>query len=65
MAPSRRIMAAIIPLKPPVDEDIEYIKHRRSEVNNGVTEEIQEKIQKLKDDASPYHILRFFQLLLK
>jgi hypothetical protein len=60
MAPSQRVKAAIIPLDPPKEEDIEYVKHRRSEVNNGVTKEIQERVPKLKDDASPYQILRFF-----
>ena len=45
----------------PKDEDIEFIKHQCSECDkNGVTEEIKEKIPKLSDEATPYHILCFF-----
>jgi hypothetical protein len=61
MAPTRsRRKVASIPLTPPKDAEIEYVKHCRSEVINGVTEEIQEKIPKLSDDASANTTLRFF-----
>jgi hypothetical protein len=54
------VASPVIPLTFTKDEDMEFIKHRRSEVNNGVTEEIQEQVPKLTDSATPYHILRFF-----
>ena len=63
MAPSRRNQQAplIIPFKADFDEsEVEYVKHRRSEVHNGVTEEISERVPKLSDDATPYQILKFF-----
>jgi hypothetical protein len=63
MAPTRRnrlVAQAVIPLEVPKDEDVEYIKHRRSEDQNGVREEIQEQIPKLTDRSTPHQILRFF-----
>jgi len=61
MAPTRRKKKAVIPFKPDYDEtEIEYIKHRRSEYNNGITEEISERVPKLPSDATPYLILTFF-----
>jgi hypothetical protein len=62
MAPTRKGLQArpVIPLQLPKDEDLEFIKHKRSEENNGVREEIEERVPKLSDEATPYQILRFF-----
>ena len=62
MAPTRRKQhGAVIPFKSDYDETaLEYIKHRRSETVNNVTEEISEMLFKLTDDATPFLILRFF-----
>ena len=67
MAPSRRRkQVPIIPLKPDYDEStIEYIKHHRSKVVGGVTEEIQERIPILPADATPYLKLKFFATFSK
>ena len=61
MARSKRQEKAIIPFKPDYEEDaVEYIKHRRSETNAGVTEEVTECVPLLLDDATLYLILKFF-----
>lgn len=62
MAPTRRNKAPVLPLKPDYKlDEVEYIKHRRSTtLPDGSSEEFQERIPKLTDDASAYYILRFF-----
>ena len=60
MAPTRR-KVAIIPMKPDYNKDsVEYVKHRRAEQQDGVTEEIQERVPVLQDDSTAYQTLEFF-----
>jgi hypothetical protein len=48
-------------MKPDYDKDnVEYIKHRRVEQQDGVTEEIQERVPILQDDSTAFQVLEFF-----
>ena len=47
-------------MMPDYDEStVQYAKHRRSEVNNGVTEEVSEEVPKLPDTTTAKQILSF------
>ena len=60
MAPSRQARTAIIPLKADYDKAlVKFIKHCHAETNAGVTEEIQERIPVLTEDATAYQTLDF------
>ena len=60
MAPTKKKIDPVIPIKADYDESlVEYIKHRRSESNNNVTEEISERVPILPDDATAHRIVTF------
>jgi hypothetical protein len=67
MAPTKkRIQAPVIPLKPDYDKaSVEFVKHRRSEVQGGVTEEIQEQVPIIGDSSTPYQKLEMFNAFTK
>jgi hypothetical protein len=67
MAPTRkRQQAPVIPLKPDYDKsEVEFIKHRRAEVQAGVTEEVQERVPIIDDASTPFQKLEMFTAFAK